>query len=132
MTQKVVYEPLHKIVGDSIRPYFLEERHFNSGKEFPYNIHPVAFLEYNEEKIYARMKELGWEKPGDTDPNSTNCLLDAFANQVHERSYGYNPYVSDIAKMVREGVMTREEGLKRFDEEVPPSVVDLVKAKLYI
>ena len=81
MSQKQVYEPLHKIAGDIIRPYFLEDRHFNSGKEFPYNIHPLAFLEYNEEKIYARLSELGWEKPDDTDPNSTNCLLNAFANQ---------------------------------------------------
>lgn len=132
MTQKVVYEPLHRIAGDAIRPYFLEERHFNSAKEFPYNIHPLAFLEYNEEKIYARMKDLGWEKPGDTDPNSTNCLLNAFANQVHERSYGYNPYVFEIAKMIREGVMNREDGIKRFSENVSGELIDLVKERLEV
>ena len=132
MTQKVVYDPLYKIAGDEIRPYFLEDRHFNSGKEFPYNIHPLAFLEYNEGKIFSRMKELNWERPEDTDPNSTNCLLNTFANQVHEKLYGYNPYVFEIAKMVREGVMTRQEGLRKFDKEVTPSAVDLVKEKLCI
>ena len=58
------------------------------------------------------MKELDWQKPEDTDPNSTNCLLNAYANKIHEKTYGYNPYVWEIANMVREGVMTREDGLK--------------------
>jgi len=51
MTQKVMYEPLHKVVGDDIKPYFLEEKHYMKGNIFPYNVHPLAFLEYNEEKI---------------------------------------------------------------------------------
>ena len=111
---------------------FLEEKHFTSGKEFPYNIHPLAFLEYNEEKIFARLKEIGWERPVDTDPNSTNCLMNAFSNQVHEKMYGYNPYVFEIAKMVREGVMTREAGLKKFRETVPAEQIDIVKERLGI
>lgn len=130
MTQKVVYEPLYKVAGDVIRPYFLEERHFNRGREFPYNIHPLAFLEYNEGKIYGRMEELGWVKPDDTDPNSTNCLLNAFANQIHGERYGYNPYVFEIAKMVREGVMSREEGLKKINETNPLEQIAIVRERL--
>jgi tRNA(Ile)-lysidine synthase TilS/MesJ len=130
MSQKVVYGPLHKVAGDMIRPYFLEEKHFTCGKEFPYNVHPLAFLEYNEEKIFARLKELGWERPVDTDPNSTNCLMNAFSNQVHEQMYGYNPYVFEISKMIREGVMNREAGLKKFSESVPKEQIDLVKERL--
>ncbi|MFQ5433182.1 MAG: hypothetical protein ACE5EN_11845, partial [Nitrospinota bacterium] len=106
MTQKVVYDPLYKLVGDDIRPYFLEEKHFKKEVDFPYNVHPLAFSEYNEDKIIENLKELGWEKPDDTDPNSTNCLLNGLANQIHEDRYGYNPYAFEIAKMVREGVMT--------------------------
>ena len=132
MTQKVVYEPLEKVAGDAVRAYFLDERHFEMGDRFPYNVHPLAFLEYDEEKIYSRLSELGWEKPDDTDPNSTNCLLNAFANQVHESRYGFNPYVFEIAKMVREGDMTREEGLRRFREPASREQVDLVKKRLFI
>src|SRR3990167_3423006 len=106
MSQKVVYEPLYKIAGDMIRPYFLEEKNF------------------------TRLKEIGWERPTDTDPNSTNCLMNAFSNQVHEKMYGYNPYVFEIAKMVREGVMTREAGLKKFRETVPAEQIDIVKERL--
>lgn len=132
MTQKVVYDTLYKIAGDAIRPYFLEDKHFDSDREFPHNIHPLAFLEYNEGKIYARMRELNWERPEDTDPNSTNCLLNAFANQVHEKSYGYNPYVFEIAKMVREGIMAREDGLIRFKEGTPLVQINTIKERLGI
>ena len=132
LTQKAIYEPLHRIAGDMVRPYFLEARHFESKDKFPYNIHPLAFLEYDEKKIFERLKELRWEKPDDTDPNSTNCLLNAFANMVHEKLYGYNPYVFEIAKMVREGIMTREEGLRRFDESLSEGVIKIVKDRLAV
>lgn len=132
MTQKAIYEPMYKIVGDAIRPYFLEEKHFKDPDKFPYYIHPLAFLEYDETKIFTRLKELGWKRPEDTDPNSTNCLLNAFANQVHERLYHYNPYVFEIARMIREGLMTREEGIKRFQEGSPNKIIDLVKERLGI
>jgi len=100
MTQKVVYDPLYKLAGDDIRPYFLEEKHFNKEADFPYNVHPLAFSEYNEEKIILKLNELGWEKPDDTDPNSTNCLLNGLANQIHEDRYGYNPYAFEIANLL--------------------------------
>jgi len=132
MTQKVVYDPLYKVAGDTIRPYFLEDKHFSNPDKFPYNVHPLAFLEYNEEKIFNRLKKIGWEKPDDTDPNSTNCLLNAYANQVHENLYGYNPYVFEIAKMIREGVMDREEGIKRFSEETPVELINFAKKRLDI
>jgi len=76
------------------------------------------------------MGELGWKRPEDTDPNSSNCLLNAFANQVHEKSYGYNPYVFEISKMVREGVLTRQDGLRKFSEESSSVQIDIVKKRL--
>jgi tRNA(Ile)-lysidine synthase TilS/MesJ len=132
MTQKVMYAPLHKVVGDDVNPYFLGEKHFRKSEDFPYNVHPLAFLEYNEGKIIETLNKLGWEKPDDTDPNSTNCLLNAFANEVHEKRYGYNPYVFEIAKMVREGVMKREEGLMKFSASVPAELVNFAKKRLMI
>jgi len=132
MTQKIMYGPLHKVLGDDVKPYFLQEKHYVKGKDFPYNVHPLAFLEYNEENIIEGLKDLGWEKPDDTDPNSTNCLLNAFANEVHEKRYGYNPYVFEIAKMVREGVMEREEGMVKFSTSVPAELVNFAKKKLNI
>ncbi len=74
--------------------------------------------------------EIGWEKPDDTDPNSTNCLLNAFANNVHRKAYGFHPYVWEIANMVRQGVMTREEGLEKIEPPENPKMVSLIEKQL--
>ncbi len=81
---------------------------------FPHNIHPLAFFDYNEERIVSELREIGWKPPEDTDSNSTNCLLNAFANQCHLTRHGFHPYVMEIANMVRQGVMTRQEGIKKI------------------
>ena len=129
-TQRAIQGPLVDRFGPEVNQYFLDERHFSMVDRFPYHIHPLAFLEYDEEKIYRRLSELGWQRPADTDPNSTNCLLNAYANRIHEERFGYNPYVFEIAKMVREGIITRSEGLKRFEEGVPEALVRAVEERL--
>jgi hypothetical protein len=123
-------EPLQAIVGDDIRAYFLTEEHFTEPTEFPYNVSPLAFLDYNEERIFDRIAALGWERPDDTDPNSTNCLLNAFANQAHRQQMGYHPYVLELANLVREGHLTREEALARVETPENPRMVDLVRERL--
>jgi acetyltransferase-like isoleucine patch superfamily enzyme len=37
-------------------------------------------------------KKYGWQKPDDTDANSTNSQLNALANQAHIDRFGINPY----------------------------------------
>jgi hypothetical protein len=131
MMQKTVFDPLHKIVGDIIKPYFLEEHHFNRSGHFPYNINPLAFWDYNLETIYESIKRFGWKKPEDTDANSTNCLLNSFANVVHKQKLGFHPYAFELANLVREGYMDRCTALKRLDEQENPQIVKLVKDKLH-
>jgi tRNA(Ile)-lysidine synthase TilS/MesJ len=130
MMQNVVFQPLIKSIGEEIRPYFLEERHFQEENNFPYSINPLAFLPYDEKKIYSRIKSLGWQAPQDTDPNSTNCLLNAYANKQHQEKYGYHPYAYEISTMVREGVLTREEGLRKLAEPGDMEVIESVRKKL--
>lgn len=131
-TQQLFLHPLEKAVGPEVRAYFLDKQHLDneSNKNFPYNINLLAFLHYNEEDIYRRIKELGWKSPKDTDPNSTNCLLNAFANQVHLQKHGYHPYTMEMAELVREGVLKREEALNRLSEEPDQKIIDRVKVKL--
>ena len=114
---------MHDIAGDAINPYFVTEEQFVHPEKFPWNVHPLAFLPYDEERIVERIKQYGWEKPDDTDPNSSNCLLNAYANQIHRQRYNFHPYVWEIANMVREGVMSREEGLEKIE---PPEVSHMV------
>ncbi len=122
--QNTTLQPLVEIAGDAILPFFVTERQFEQTEKFPWNVHPLAFLPYDEEKIVERIKQFGWEKPDDTDPNSSNCLLNAYANQIHRKRYNFHPYVWEIANMVREGVMTREEGIEKIE---PPEVEHMVQ-----
>lgn len=122
--------PLQKVVGDDIVPYFPAEHHFDDATRFPYNVSPLVFLDYDEDAAYTRIQELGWERPDDTDPNSTNCLLNAFANEVHKQHMGYHPYVLELANLVRGGYLDREEALRRVGMPPDPVVLTAVRAKL--
>jgi tRNA(Ile)-lysidine synthase TilS/MesJ len=130
MMQKSLFDPLYKIAGDGIRPYFLEDKHFKEPYRFPYYIHPLAFLDYNEAAVYKNIRRFGWQPPDDTDPNSTNCLLNSFANIVHKRRLGFHPYVLENANLVREGYLERDVALRRINEPENPEVVAMVRERL--
>ena len=130
--QDAIYKPLYEQVGEGIRAYFLEDRHFEKRDNFPYSINPLSFSDYEEEMILNICQSYGWAKPGDTDANSTNCLLNGFANEVHLKQYGFHPYALEVAGLIREGCMTRDEGLKRLAEPSDQEVIEYVKEKLGI
>jgi len=108
--------PLRAIAGDDLAPYLLNESHFSRRNDFPYNVNPLAFLEYDEHQIIEQIKQLGWQSPDDTDGNSTNCLLNSYANRVHLQQYGFHPYAFEIAGLVRQRAMTRQEGLAKLKD----------------
>ena len=128
--QRATFDPLYSLVGEGIRPYFLEEKHFDGSYNFPYNISPLVFLDYDEEEILKDVAELGWERPQDIDANTSNCLLNSFANVVHRTRHGFHPYVFEMAKLVREGYLTREEALAKIEEPENRETVEAVKKKL--
>lgn len=130
--QETLLGPLSVRLGDMIKPFFLEQRHFDKVDNFPYSINPLAFVDYNENVIYETVDKYGWKKPDDTDANSTNCLLNALANQVHLDQVGVNPYAYEIAELVRAGCMTREQGLARLAEPLPAEQIAEVKNRLGI
>ena len=108
--------PLRAIAGDDVMPYVLTEELLTAHTELPYNVNLLAFHDYEEEQVLERVKQLGWEAPADTDGNSTNCLLNSYANRAHLRKYGFHPYAFEVAGLVRRGAMTREAGLKSLAE----------------
>lgn len=124
-------KPLRNMVGaEAIRPYFLEDEHFADPERFPYNVSPLAWIDYDEEMIKEHIKQYGWQKPTDTDPNSTNCLLNTFANVVHIKQKGFNPYAMELAELVRKGRMNRDEAIKRLETREDPKVFYHVGKKL--
>ena len=58
--------------------------------------------------------------------------MNAFANQTHINQFGFHPYAFELAGLVRMGVMSREEGLKRLNEPSNEAVIAEVKKKLGI
>ncbi len=114
-----------------IKSYFVPEEYFDKFKDtFPHNIHPLAFFNYDEDLIKEELRDLGWKAPEDTDTNSSNCLINAFANNCHISRHGFHPYVWEIANMVRQGIMSREEGLIKIYTEQDNSIVVYAEEKL--
>lgn len=129
-TQAAIQGPLSKAGGDEVNTYFLTDAHFADAERFPYNVHPLAFLDYNEEAIIKEIGRYGWQMPDDTDSNSSNCLLNAFANDVHIKRFNFHPYVWEIANMVREGVMARDEGYHKIYGPQSSALMDVARLRL--
>ena len=130
--QQSVREPLEGIAGTDIDPYFLDEEHFARAGDFPYYINPLAFHEYDERQILAAISELGWTAPDDTDPNSTNCLLNCYGNAVHRKQFGFHPYAFELAGLVRQGALDRQEAIARLSEPEDEEMLGIVKRRLGI
>jgi hypothetical protein len=98
----------------------------------PVNVSPLIFLDWREETAVETIQHYGWQRPDDTDPNSTNCLLNAFANTIHVQQMGYHAYAMELAGLVREGYMARAEALRRLAEPPPPALVSWVAERLEV
>jgi len=130
-TQSALKKAFPDDFDNSLDSYFIPEIYYQIYKErFPQNIHPLAFFDYNEENIKKELSDIEWKAPTDTDTNSSNCLLNAFANQVHIERNGFHPYVWEIANMVREGIMGRDEGIDKIYTEQNQQMVECAKRRL--
>jgi tRNA(Ile)-lysidine synthase TilS/MesJ len=137
--RRVMINTFETILDDHLSPFILGEQQLEKMKEseksnefFLYNVHPLAFFDYNEGKIFDEIKRLGWNDPEDTDSNSTNCLLNAFASQVHQEKYGFHPYAFEIAGLVREGYISRDAGLAKMSSPIDENIIRSVKERLFI
>lgn len=138
--QKSVVKILDLLLGKDLRAFVPNEKLFDMFYEKEgrdeggslFSVHPLAVVEYNEEHVLNEIADLGWEAPGDTDPNSSNCLLNSFANWVHIDRYGFHPYAYEIAGLVREGWLDRERGLEKLAVPAKDEIVELVGRKLGI
>ena len=120
-------------IKHEMQKYQIPEVYYEIYKDrFPHNIHPLAFFNYDEENIKNKLNELGWHAPIDTDTNSSNCLLNAFANQCHIERHGFHPYVWEIANMVRKKVLSRDEGIEKIYTDQDLSMVNYAKEVLKI
>jgi tRNA(Ile)-lysidine synthase TilS/MesJ len=129
--QRIFKKAVPAEIAAQMEAWFVPEEYYERYKEnFPLNIHPLAFFDYDEGAIKAEIEGLGWVPPRDTDENSTNCLLNALANDCHINRHHYHPYAQEIANMVRQGVMSREEGIDKIYSDQDPTQIVYARRKL--
>jgi tRNA(Ile)-lysidine synthase TilS/MesJ len=130
-TQSALKKAFPAEIYSSLDNYFIPDDYYEKFKDrFPQNIHPLAFFDYDEEQIKEELTDIGWKAPTDTDTNSSNCLLNAFANQRHIERNDFHPYVWEIANMVRQGVMDRGEGIRKIYSDQNQKMVEYAKERL--
>lgn len=129
--QLALKKALPEEIRGALASYFIPQGYYEEYQaRFPYNIHPLAFFKYDESKIKRDLETLDWKSPEDTDTNSTNCLLNAFANQCHIERHKYHPYVWEIANMVRQGVIDKGEAFEKIYTDQDIAMVNYAKEKL--
>jgi len=93
-------------------------------------INPMLTELVSEEEIVTEIGKLGWKRTTDTGPNSSNCMINDLGVAVHYSQYGFNPYIMEIAEQVRNGKMTREQGIERAFSIPERSAVEPLAAKI--
>jgi len=125
MAQANVIKPVVNVIGEDATKYFLQPHHYEvPAEDWPVSIHPLAFEEYDEDAIKEEIRKIGWIDPTDVDSNSTNCTMNAFANEVHIKRYGFHPYVQELSNMVRNGTMSREDAIEKIYTPQNPTLVN--------
>lgn len=97
---------------------------------------PHWFLPFDSETYVETIrKELKWKLPKLSYPaNSTNCYLNFLSVHLSMKHYGYTHYHVEMSKMIREGLLIRDEALNmlkiNFDERLLSSVLQKINCKL--
>ena len=93
---------------------------------------PHWFLPFGSE-VYVETikKELKWKLPRLSYPaNSTNCYLNFISVHKAMQDYGYTHYHVEMSKLIREGLLTREEALKNLEVNFSGELLNPIAEKL--
>lgn len=87
---------------------------------------PHWFLPYTpEEYVAVIQKEVGWQAPRLSYPaKTTNCLLNFLSVHQALKTYGYTHYHVEMSKLIREGLMTRDEALEQLKADFPAELLN--------
>ncbi len=133
MISKVFDNTKNSIVGglgSGYDKYFLNAGFLEENEDrIPYLYYPFVKDSYDENRIIDEIRQIGWNPPENTDGNSSNCLLNSYANQSHIDVFGYHPYAFEISSMVRSGYMTREEGAAKLEKAKNDNTYELIEKR---
>jgi len=93
-------------------------------------IHPFLVWNYDKPAFKKECINVGWTDPGLKDHNSSNCLLNAFAIKNHLEKYQIHAYAYDLAALVRQGNMKRDDALKKLILNMSDASIEEVQREL--
>lgn len=93
-------------------------------------VNPLLAIQYDEDQILRELEEIGWRRPDDTGALSSNCRLNDLGIFIHEKKYGFNPYVAELADLVRRGYLQRDEALVKLSKKPSQSKLDELATEL--
>lgn len=93
---------------------------------------PHWFLPFDTETNVETIKrELKWKYPTQSYPaKSTNCYLNYLSVYHSMKYYGYTHYHVEISKLVRQGLMTRDEALEILKIDFDKDLLNSIAKKL--
>jgi hypothetical protein len=104
--------------GKFIDDYFsIVDSLINEHTKYPSTLNLLCVEKLSEKQILEAVNSIGWVEPADVDGCSSNCRLNSFSNMVHEKTFGYNPYELELSRLIRKGLMTREEALEKIKDQ---------------
>jgi len=95
-------------------------------------ISPHWFLPFStEEYVNLIKRELKWKVPKLSYPaGSTNCALNFLSVHLSLKHYGYTHYHVEASKLIREGVITREEAMRQLEINFDNKLLNEIASKL--
>jgi len=93
-------------------------------------IHPFLVWDYDKRTFKEECIRLGWKEPDIHDPNSSNCLLNAYAIKNHYDKYHIHSYAYDLSALVRQGNLKKEEALKTLHTKFSDKSIEEVHQRL--
>ena len=119
---------LHRALGPESERYLdLPEDPFEIFQMSPYLVY-----EKSEAFILSEIRSLGWKYPEQLDGCTSNCALNAVGNLCHEKKYGFHPYALELSKLVRKGLLAREDAIQKLNTQVEDRVMQATLVQLDI
>lgn len=120
--RKKLFRPLAERLGEDIYDYVMLNKEEYRTHPFPYTVNAFPLIGYDEAEIYATIRKFGWVRPKDVDPNSSNCRLNSLGIVKHLEHYGFHPYDYEMSLLVQQGIISRDEALRRVEDPAETAV----------
>lgn len=128
-----IRDSILKNLGEEYTSILLMDDFIEKNKSnMPSLFYPFENNEYDENQIVEKISQFGWERNVGTDSNSTNCLLNSYAIHKHKEKYGFHPYALEMANLVRNNLLDRQDALNRINEEEDKELIMNIDEKLNV